>query len=117
MTYFYRKYAPRCSVCREPILPENYGQETVRVVALDRNFHVNCYRCEVGPSPSYLHDRTAVRSSAGVLASVRSGAGALTTCQECCRCPDHCQEWCSYPDNLSGVVQVPWPVSGVVQVP
>lgn len=42
-----RKYAPRCSVCGEPIMPEPGQEETVRIVALDRSFHVNCYVCEV----------------------------------------------------------------------
>ncbi|XP_061815289.1 thyroid receptor-interacting protein 6 isoform X2 [Nerophis lumbriciformis] len=43
---FHRKYAPRCSVCGEPIMPEMGQEETVRIVALDRSFHVNCYVCE-----------------------------------------------------------------------
>ncbi|XP_049609315.1 thyroid receptor-interacting protein 6 [Syngnathus scovelli] len=43
---FHRKYAPRCSVCGEPIMPEAGQEETVRIVALDRSFHVNCYICE-----------------------------------------------------------------------
>lgn len=43
---FHRKYAPRCSVCGEPIMPEQGQEETVRIVALDRSFHVNCYICE-----------------------------------------------------------------------
>ncbi|XP_029975516.1 thyroid receptor-interacting protein 6 isoform X1 [Salarias fasciatus] len=43
---FHRKYAPRCSVCGEPIMPEPGQEETVRIVALDRSFHVNCYICE-----------------------------------------------------------------------
>ncbi|XP_072232433.1 thyroid receptor-interacting protein 6 isoform X1 [Leuresthes tenuis] len=43
---FHRKYAPRCSVCGEPIMPEPGQEETVRIVALDRSFHVNCYVCE-----------------------------------------------------------------------
>ncbi|AWO97586.1 putative thyroid receptor-interacting protein 6-like [Scophthalmus maximus] len=43
---FHRKYAPRCSVCSEPIMPERGQEETVRIVALDRSFHVNCYVCE-----------------------------------------------------------------------
>lgn len=51
-----RQYAPRCSVCAEPIMPEPGREETVRVVALDKNFHMKCYKCEVGctpaPSPS-----------------------------------------------------------------
>lgn len=42
-----RKFAPRCSVCGEPIMPEPGQEETVRIVALDRSFHVNCYICEV----------------------------------------------------------------------
>lgn len=42
-----RKYAPRCSVCCEPIMPEKGQEETVRIVALDRSFHVGCYVCEV----------------------------------------------------------------------
>uniref|UniRef100_A0A3P9HDL4 LIM zinc-binding domain-containing protein n=1 Tax=Oryzias latipes TaxID=8090 RepID=A0A3P9HDL4_ORYLA len=43
---FHRKYAPRCSVCGEPIMPEPGQEETVRIVALDRSFHVDCYVCE-----------------------------------------------------------------------
>ncbi|XP_078206621.1 lipoma-preferred partner isoform X9 [Callithrix jacchus] len=43
---FHRKFAPRCSVCKEPIMPAPGQEETVRIVALDRDFHVHCYRCE-----------------------------------------------------------------------
>ncbi|XP_018589168.2 thyroid receptor-interacting protein 6 isoform X2 [Scleropages formosus] len=43
---FHRKFAPRCSVCGQPIMPEPGQEETVRIVALDRSFHVNCYTCE-----------------------------------------------------------------------
>ncbi|XP_053378545.1 lipoma-preferred partner homolog [Mercenaria mercenaria] len=43
---FHRKFAPRCCVCMKPIMPEKGQEETVRVVAMDRSFHVNCYRCE-----------------------------------------------------------------------
>ncbi|XP_037024287.1 lipoma-preferred partner homolog isoform X2 [Bradysia coprophila] len=43
---FHKKFAPRCCVCREPIMPEPGKEETVRVVALDRSFHVSCYKCE-----------------------------------------------------------------------
>ncbi|XP_022694162.1 lipoma-preferred partner homolog [Varroa jacobsoni] len=42
---FHKKFAPRCCVCKEPIMPQGKG-ETVRIVALDRSFHVACYRCE-----------------------------------------------------------------------
>ena len=47
-TYIFRKFAPRCCVCHNPIMPERGQEETVRVVAMDRSFHVQCYRCEVG---------------------------------------------------------------------
>ncbi|KAG1940893.1 lipoma-preferred partner [Pimephales promelas] len=43
---FHKKFAPRCSVCNEPIMPSPGQEETVRIVALDRDFHVQCYRCE-----------------------------------------------------------------------
>ncbi|KAM8979519.1 zyxin isoform X1 [Sarcophilus harrisii] len=43
---YHRQYAPRCSVCAEPIMPEPGRDETVRVVALDKNFHMKCYKCE-----------------------------------------------------------------------
>ncbi|KAF0295888.1 Lipoma-preferred partner [Amphibalanus amphitrite] len=43
---FHRKFAPKCSVCHEPIMPEPGQEEAVRVVALDRSFHVSCYKCE-----------------------------------------------------------------------
>ncbi|CAH7469570.1 zyxin [Phodopus roborovskii] len=43
---YHKQYAPRCSVCSEPIMPEPGRDETVRVVALDKNFHMKCYKCE-----------------------------------------------------------------------
>ncbi|KAG8515820.1 Lipoma-preferred partner, partial [Galemys pyrenaicus] len=43
---FHKKFAPRCSVCKDPIMPAPGQEETVRIVALDRDFHVHCYRCE-----------------------------------------------------------------------
>ncbi|XP_056385060.1 zyxin isoform X1 [Hyla sarda] len=43
---YHRKYAPRCSVCGDPIAPEPGRDETVRVVALEKNFHMMCYKCE-----------------------------------------------------------------------
>ncbi|KAI7698053.1 Lipoma-preferred partner -like protein, partial [Sarcoptes scabiei] len=43
---FHGKFAPRCSVCSNPIVPEPGKTETVRVVAMDKSFHVSCYKCE-----------------------------------------------------------------------
>lgn len=44
---FHQKFAPRCYVCHRPILPTNGQDETIRIVALDRSYHIECYRCEV----------------------------------------------------------------------
>ncbi|XP_038851163.1 thyroid receptor-interacting protein 6-like [Salvelinus namaycush] len=43
---FHRTFAPCCSVCGQAIMPEPGQDAAVRVVALDRSFHVNCYVCE-----------------------------------------------------------------------
>ncbi|XP_030747503.1 thyroid receptor-interacting protein 6-like [Sitophilus oryzae] len=43
---FHKIFAPRCWVCKQPIMPEAGKEETVRVVALDHSFHIQCYKCE-----------------------------------------------------------------------
>ncbi|XP_014062399.1 thyroid receptor-interacting protein 6-like isoform X2 [Salmo salar] len=43
---FHRKFASCCSVCGQAIMPEPGQDAAVRIVALDRSFHVNCYVCE-----------------------------------------------------------------------
>ncbi|XP_069753773.1 lipoma-preferred partner isoform X2 [Narcine bancroftii] len=43
---FHKKFAPRCSVCNQAIMPADGQEETVRIVALERDFHLHCYRCE-----------------------------------------------------------------------
>lgn len=43
---FHQKFAPRCYVCQRAILPNPGQEETVRIVALDRSYHPECYRCE-----------------------------------------------------------------------
>ncbi len=47
---FHSKYAPRCHICRLPITPERGQEETTRIVALDKSFHIACYKCEVSIS-------------------------------------------------------------------
>jgi hypothetical protein len=42
----FSKYAPRCHICRLPITPDIGQEETTRIVALDKSFHVACYKCE-----------------------------------------------------------------------
>ena len=80
-----RQYAPRCSVCEGPIMPEPGREETVRVVALDKNFHMKCYKCEVGRPPglggggTLLATRWLVGSaSLEVAVTILTGRGAHT---------------------------------------
>ena len=41
------KFAPRCCVCNQVIVPKSDNEESVRIVAMDRSFHPQCYKCEV----------------------------------------------------------------------
>ncbi|XP_006866419.1 PREDICTED: filamin-binding LIM protein 1 isoform X1 [Chrysochloris asiatica] len=43
---FYRKYAPVCSICENPIIPRDDGKDAFKIECMGRNFHENCYRCE-----------------------------------------------------------------------
>ncbi|KAF7708590.1 zyxin isoform X1 [Silurus meridionalis] len=43
---YHRRFSPLCVSCNEPIVPEPGSEETLRVVALEKNFHLKCYRCE-----------------------------------------------------------------------
>ncbi|CAB4061629.1 AJUBA [Lepeophtheirus salmonis] len=40
-------YAPKCAACGEGITPVKGTEETVRVVAMGKDFHVDCYICEI----------------------------------------------------------------------
>lgn len=44
---FHRIFAPKCAACGEGITPVEGTEETVRVVAMAKDFHVDCYVCEV----------------------------------------------------------------------
>ncbi|KHJ83446.1 LIM domain protein [Oesophagostomum dentatum] len=46
MPDYHDRYAPRCHRCKKPILPDENTGETVRIVALENNYHVDCYSCE-----------------------------------------------------------------------
>ncbi|VDL89303.1 unnamed protein product [Schistocephalus solidus] len=39
-------HAPICAACAQPILPAEGSDDVLRVVAQDKEFHVECYRCE-----------------------------------------------------------------------
>ncbi|XP_056400297.1 filamin-binding LIM protein 1 [Hyla sarda] len=42
---YYRKYAPICGLCHQPIIPKN-GQDSYKIECMGNNYHENCYRCE-----------------------------------------------------------------------
>lgn len=41
-----RRFSPRCAVCLKSIAPTENETEVARVIAMDRSFHIDCYRCE-----------------------------------------------------------------------
>ncbi len=44
---FSRKRAPRCSFCKKPIVPKDGQRTAPRLRAMDRDFHPECFQCEV----------------------------------------------------------------------
>lgn len=47
MPDYHSLFAPRCASCTNPILPDPKTGETIRVVAINNDYHVECYTCEV----------------------------------------------------------------------
>ena len=51
----FRIFAPVCNICNTSITPVEGTDETVRVVAMEKDFHVDCYVCEVSIAYIPIH--------------------------------------------------------------
>jgi len=43
---YHERFSPRCAVCLKAIVPAPGETEVARIVAMDRSYHVACYKCE-----------------------------------------------------------------------
>uniref|UniRef100_A0A914N5N6 LIM zinc-binding domain-containing protein n=1 Tax=Meloidogyne incognita TaxID=6306 RepID=A0A914N5N6_MELIC len=43
---FHERFSPRCASCLKVIAPSGNETEVARVIAMDRSYHLDCYKCE-----------------------------------------------------------------------
>ncbi|VDK75042.1 unnamed protein product [Litomosoides sigmodontis] len=43
---YHRLFAPKCAACSQAIMPNKETGETVHVVAINRDYHIECYTCK-----------------------------------------------------------------------
>ncbi|KAH8865489.1 Zyxin [Schistosoma japonicum] len=54
LTDFHKRYAPRCTSCGRPIVPDAGCQEARRVVSGNSNFHLECFGVQTLPQNSNI---------------------------------------------------------------
>ncbi|XP_011409674.1 PREDICTED: Wilms tumor protein 1-interacting protein homolog [Amphimedon queenslandica] len=53
---FHKMFAPRCASCQHPIVPLQGNKKSIRIIALNSSFHLECYRCSECDIPLISND-------------------------------------------------------------
>jgi hypothetical protein len=43
---YHERFSPRCAICLKAIVPQAGQTEVARIIAMDRSYHLTCYKCE-----------------------------------------------------------------------